>query len=95
MKLKEFINLLDKSLEKDPNPLVLMYMSYNKLDELFELDKKWQKSKESGEFFNIVVDIDLPGTVLLYPVRYPELLAMPPTGKKIYPKDDFQIHARV
>lgn len=88
MKLKEFINTLDKSLEIDPNPFILMYICGNKLEELYELDREWDRSKEAGEFFNVVVDIDLPGTVLVYPERYPELLAMQPTGNKIYPKDE-------
>jgi hypothetical protein len=88
MKLKEFVSLLDKSLEKDPNPDIYMYISPNKLEELYELDKEWERAKESGEYFNILVDIDIPGTVLIYPDRYPELLAMRPTGKKIYPKDE-------
>jgi hypothetical protein len=88
MKLKEFISLLDKSLEKDPNPYVMISIGSKILEELYELDKEWERAKEAGEYFNILVDIDMPGAVLISPERYPELLAMRPTGKKIYPKDE-------
>jgi hypothetical protein len=95
MKLKEFVSLLHKSIEKDPDPIILMYVGGNKLEELRELDIEWERAKEAGEFFNVIVDTDLPGTVLVYPDRYPELLAMQPTGNKIYPKDEsFRVKMR-
>lgn len=88
MKLKEFISLLDKSLDLDPNPDIVMSIGFNELEELYELDKEWDRAKETGEYFNILIDIDSPGMVLIYPDRYPELLAAQPNGKKIYPKDE-------
>lgn len=91
MKTKEFINLLKKSLDSEVGmyiPMESPFRTVITLGELYELDKEWERTKEAGEYFDIVVDTNTPGFVSVYPKRYHELLVMPPNGKKIYPKDE-------